>query len=110
MTKEQNCSFNHLQKEFKLIRLVSLCSEETKVEGTLLTVIFLLVMEATNIYEARKKHKDAEQTLVSVKNISSFMLRCEGDKIAASEDLVAYHTVPSLPVLQMTWLLLYINL
>jgi hypothetical protein len=44
-----------------------------------------------------QKHKDAEKTLASVKNISSFMVRRDGDsesgKIAASEVLVSYHTV-----------------
>jgi hypothetical protein len=44
-----------------------------------------------------QKHKDAEKTLASVKNISSFMVRHDGDsendKIAASEALVSYHTV-----------------
>jgi hypothetical protein len=44
-----------------------------------------------------QKHKDAEKTLVSVKNISLFMVRRDGDsesdKIAANEALVAYHTV-----------------
>jgi hypothetical protein len=42
-------------------------------------------------------HKHAERTLASVKNISYFILRRDGDsesdKIAASEALVAYHTV-----------------
>jgi hypothetical protein len=44
-----------------------------------------------------QKHKDAEKTLSSVKNISSFIVRRDGDgeshKTAACEALVAYHTV-----------------
>jgi hypothetical protein len=44
-----------------------------------------------------QKHKDAETTVASIKSISSFMVRHGDDsecyKIAASEALVAYHTV-----------------
>jgi hypothetical protein len=44
-----------------------------------------------------QKHKDAEKVLTSIKNVSFFMMRRDGDserdKTAASEALVAYHTV-----------------
>jgi hypothetical protein len=43
-----------------------------------------------------QKHTDAEKILASVKNISSLMMRCDGDSecdnIAANESLVDYHT------------------
>jgi hypothetical protein len=50
-----------------------------------------------NQHPSSEKHKDDEKTLASVKNISKFITRRDGDsesdKIAATEALVAYHTV-----------------
>jgi hypothetical protein len=101
MSKRRNCSFNDdLQKEFKFIKLNKLCSDGTKVVCQYCNVHSSLVhggRSDVNQHLRSQKHKDAEKTLVSVKNISSFMVRCDGDSesdsIAASEALVAYHTV-----------------
>jgi hypothetical protein len=72
---------------------------EQKWYANIVMSIFPFLMEAeatsTNIYKARNIRM--LKRLASVKNIRLFMVRCDGDsesdKIAASEALVAYHTV-----------------
>jgi hypothetical protein len=69
---------------------------EQKWYANIVMSIFPLLMEAeatsSNIYIARNMRM--LKRLASVKNVSSFMVRCDGgsesDKIAASEALVAY--------------------
>jgi hypothetical protein len=100
MSKRRNCSFNdHFQRDFKFIKLDKLCSDGTKVICQHCNVHFSVAHGRRSDISQHlhsQKHKDAEKTLASVKNISSFMVRRDGDsesdKIAASEALVAYHT------------------
>ena len=101
MSKRRKCSFNDdLQKEFKFIKLDKQCSDGTKVVCQLCNVRFSVAhggRSDINQHLRSQKHKDAEKNQASVKHISSFMVRrddnSESDKIAASEALVAYHTV-----------------
>jgi hypothetical protein len=101
MSKRQNCSFNDdLRKEFKFIKLDKLCSDGTKLVCQHINVHFSVAhggRSDINGHLRSQKHKDAEKTVASVKNISLFMVRRDGDsereKISASEALAACHTV-----------------
>jgi hypothetical protein len=101
LPKRRNCSFNDdLQKELEFIKLDKLYSEGTKVVCQHCNVHFSVAHGGRSdiIQHLRsKKHKDAEKTVASVKNISSFMVRRGGDseryKITTSEALVACITV-----------------
>lgn len=100
MSKKRSCTFNDdLQKEFKFIKLDNSCSNKTKVVCQHCSVHFSVAHGGRSDIKQHlrsQKHQDAEKTLVSVKNISSFMSRfgdIESDKIAASEALFAYHIV-----------------
>jgi hypothetical protein len=100
MSKRQSCSFNdNLQKEFKCIKLDKLCRDGTKVVCQHCNVHFSFPhggRRNINQHLHSQKHKDSEKTPASVKNISLFMVRHDGDsesdKTTASEALVAYHT------------------
>jgi hypothetical protein len=101
MSKRRNCSFNDdFRKEFEFIKPDKLCSDGTRVVCQHFNFHFPVAhggRSDINQHLRSQKHKDAEKTLASVKHISSFMVRRDGDsesdKIAASEVLVAYHTV-----------------
>jgi glutaredoxin-related protein len=110
MSKRRNCSFNEdLQKEFKFITLYKLCSDERKVVCQHCNVHFSVAHGGRSDIKQHlrsQKHKDAEKTMASVKNISSFMVRRDGDsesdKIAASEALVIIPCVTAKVSAQMT--------
>jgi undecaprenyl pyrophosphate synthase len=74
MSKRKNCSFNDdLQKEFKFIKLDKLRSDETKMVCQHFNVHFSFAYGGRsdiNHHLHSQKHKDAEKTLASVKNIS----------------------------------------
>jgi hypothetical protein len=107
MSKRRNRSFNDdLQNEFKFIELEKLCSVGTKAvcqRSNRSNVHFSVAHGGRSdinqhLRDVRsQEHKVAGKTLASVKNISSFMVRCgdysESDKIAVSEALVAYIVV-----------------
>jgi hypothetical protein len=70
----RNCSFNDdLQKEFKFIKLDKLCSDGTKVACQPFNVHSSVAYGSRsdiNQHLRSQKHKDAEKTPASDKNIS----------------------------------------
>jgi hypothetical protein len=85
MSKRRNCSFNDdVQKEFKFIKLDKLCSDGTKVVCQHINVHFSVAHGGRSDISQHlhsQIHKDAEKTVASVKNISSFMVIVKAIKL-----------------------------
>jgi hypothetical protein len=88
------------RKNSNLLNWTSCGVVEQKLHANIVMCIFYVAHGGRrdhNQHLRSQKHKDGEKTVASAKNISSFMVRRDGDsesdKIAASEALDAYHIV-----------------